>query len=86
MVAAIATAVQPDTLAGRAGEGSDHIWADSLIAGMIECGLSALGVGAGLFANRLEAADALFQAGGVEVGDASLDGVNSMASKSRLSR
>ena len=53
----------------------DHIGADGLIAGMVERGLGALGVGAGLFPNRLEAGDALFQAGGVEIGDAGLDGV-----------
>jgi hypothetical protein len=37
--------------------------------------LGALGVGAGLLPNRLEAGDALFQAGSVEVGDAELAGV-----------
>ena len=46
-----------------------------LIAGMVERGLGALGVGAGLLPNRLEAGDTLFQAGGVEIGDAGFDGV-----------
>jgi hypothetical protein len=44
MVAAVATVFQPDALAGRAGEGPDHIRADSLIAGMVERSLGALGV------------------------------------------
>ncbi len=75
MVAAIAAAVQPDALASRSGEGSDHIGADGLIAGMVERGLGAFGVSAGLFPNRFETGDALFQAGGVEIGDSGLDGV-----------
>lgn len=54
MLAAVAAAVQTDAPAGRAGEGSHHIGADRLIAGMVERGLGALGVGAGLFPNRLE--------------------------------
>ena len=49
--------------------------ADGLVAGMVEGSLCAFGVGAGLFPNRLEAGDALFQAGGVEIGHAGLDGV-----------
>src|SRR5579883_676409 len=42
---------------------------------MVEGGLGALGVGAGLLSNRLEAGDALSQARGVEIGNAGLDGV-----------
>ena len=42
---------------------------------MVERGLGALGVSAGLFPNRIEASDALLQAGSVEIGDAGLDGV-----------
>jgi hypothetical protein len=64
VVAAVAAGFQPDALAGRAGEGLDHIGADSLIAGMVERGLGALGVRAGLLPNRLEAGDAFLQAGG----------------------
>lgn len=75
MIAAIAAAFQPDALAGRAGEGLDHIGADSLIAGMVERSLGALGVGAGLFPDHLEAGNALLQTGSVEIGDAGLDGV-----------
>jgi len=85
VVAAIAAAFQPDTLAGRAGEGSDHIGGDGLIAGIIERGLSALGVCAGLFSNCLEAGDALFQAGGVKVGDARLDGVKEAPASMKVS-
>ena len=43
--------------------------ADRLIAGIVECRLGALGVCAGLIANRFEAGDALFQAGRLEIGD-----------------
>ena len=75
MVTAVAAAVQPDALACRAGECPDHIGADSLIAGMVERGLGSLGVRAGLFPNRLEAGDAFLQAGGFEIGNAGLDGV-----------
>jgi len=42
---------------------------------MVERGLGALGVGAGLIPNRLEAGNALLQAGSVEIGDAGLDDV-----------
>jgi len=45
------------------------------IAGVVERRLGALGVCPGLFANRFEAGDTLFQAGGAEIGDAGLDGV-----------
>ncbi len=76
MIAAVAAAVQPDAPAGRVGEGSDHIWADGLIAGMVERGLGALDVGAGLFPNRFEAGDRLLQAGGRrDSATAGLDGV-----------
>ncbi len=75
MVTAVAAVFEPHALAGRAGEGSDHIAADSLIAGIVEGGLGALRVHAGRFPNRLEAGDALFQAGSVEIGDAGFDGV-----------
>ena len=84
VVAAIAAAVQPDALASRAGEGSDHVGADGLVAGMVEGSLCAFGVGAGLFPNRLEAGDTLFQAGGVEVGDAGLDGVEEPVERKRF--
>jgi hypothetical protein len=75
MVAAVAAAFQPDALAGGASEGFDHLGADSLIAGVVERCLGAFRVHAGLFPNPLEASDALFQAGSVEVGNAGLDGV-----------
>ncbi len=70
VIAAVATTFQPDALTGRAGEGSDHIEAESLVAGTFERSLGALGVGAGLFTKRIEADDALFEARGVEIGDA----------------
>lgn len=64
---------------GCAGEGSDHIGADRLVARVVERGLGALDVGADLFPNRLEAGDALFQTGGVEIGHAGIDGVEEPA-------
>ncbi|WP_296578159.1 hypothetical protein [Xanthobacter sp.] len=59
MIAAVAAAVQPDALAGHAGKCPDHIGVDGLIAGMVERGPGAFGVGVGLFPNRFEAGDTL---------------------------
>jgi hypothetical protein len=75
MIAAVAAIFQPDALVGHAGEGFDHIRAESLIAGMIERGLGALGIRLRLVADGLEASDALFQVIVVQIGQAGFDGV-----------
>jgi hypothetical protein len=74
VVAAIAAAFQPDTLAGGTREGSHAVGADGLVAGVVERGLGSLGVRCRLFSNRLEVGDALLEAV-VQIGDAGFDGV-----------
>jgi hypothetical protein len=75
VVAAIAAAVDPDTLAGRPGEFLDHGGGDRLLPGTFRHRLGAVGIGLGLIADRLQTGDALLQGRIVQIGDAGLDGV-----------
>ena len=76
MVAAVAAAFEADTLARGLGEGADHLRGDGLVAGVVEHGLSALGVGLRLVPDSLETVDAVFSGPRVvDVGNARLNGV-----------
>ncbi|TWG99364.1 hypothetical protein L598_001500000870 [Mesorhizobium sp. J18] len=75
MVAAIAAAFQPDTLAGGCGEVAQHLRRHCLLSCVLEHGLRPLGIGPGLIADGLKALDAVFQRRVVQIGDACLDGV-----------
>ncbi|MDO5631445.1 MAG: hypothetical protein Q4G22_06365 [Paracoccus sp. (in: a-proteobacteria)] len=75
MVAAIAAAFQPDTLAGCRGELSQHLRRHRLLAGVLEHGLRPLCIGLGLITDGLEAVDTIFQRRVVQIGNTCLDGV-----------
>ncbi len=75
MVAAIAAAFQPDTVAGGCGELAQHLRRHRLLSCVLEHGLRALCIGLGLIADGLEAVDAIFQRRVVQIGHARFDGV-----------
>jgi hypothetical protein len=75
VVAAIAAAVQPDTLAGGCGKRAQHLWRYSLLSRVLEHGLRAVCIGLGLIADGLEPVDAVFQRRVVQIGNTRLDGV-----------
>ncbi|MFO1259865.1 MAG: hypothetical protein U1E68_02140 [Sphingomonadaceae bacterium] len=75
MVAAIAAAFQPDTLAGGRGELSQHLRRDGFLPRVLKHGLRPVCIGLGLIANSLKAVDAIFQRWIVQIGNARLDSV-----------
>ncbi|WP_219993569.1 hypothetical protein [Asticcacaulis tiandongensis] len=75
MVAAIAAAFQPDTLAGGRGELAQHLRRDRLLPRVLEHGLRPLCIGLGMIADGLEAVDTIFQRRVVQIGHARLDSV-----------
>jgi hypothetical protein len=75
MVAAIAAAIQPDTLAGGHGELAQHFRRHSPLADVLEHGLRPVGIGLCLITDGLGAVDAVFQRRVVQIGNARLDGV-----------
>ncbi|QYK45146.1 MAG: hypothetical protein KF794_15645 [Xanthobacteraceae bacterium] len=70
MVAAIAAAIQPDTVAGGRGELAQHLRCDGFLTCVLEHGLRPVCVGLGLIADGLEAVDAVFQCRVIEIGHA----------------
>ena len=75
MVAAIAAAFQPNTVAGRCGELAQHLRRDGLLSRVLKHGLCALCIGLGLIADGFETVDAVFQRRIVQIGNTCLDGV-----------
>ncbi|MDO5614495.1 MAG: hypothetical protein Q4G14_14800 [Paracoccus sp. (in: a-proteobacteria)] len=61
MVAAIAAAFQPDTVAGGCGKRAQHLRRHRLLPRVLKHGLCPVCVGLGLIADGLEAVDAVFQ-------------------------